>query len=165
MTTRLQIRSLDRRSFPVDEPVELALRGPAGRLAEETPVTHICVVRETSVDLVDPRPLRDTGLPPAHQIAGFCGTRTDHGSVEALGLIGRARAREGGPEHAMLFLEWPDDRWWWWRRPLGADPSTQVVWDARLGDPIPDGFGRWWWLYRREGVRVSLTAMGAGTVH
>ncbi len=166
--TRLQVTALDRRNLQGTGTLLEAITGLAARIAVDQAPTHVVIVRPRSVDLLDPRPLREAGIPFGWQVAGFTDSCTTHGEVEALGLLGRARQGPGGVEHAMAFLEWPDDRWWWWRAPFagkGVHTAKALVRDATLGDPMPDGLGRWWLMRRRDGPKVQLEPMGMGGIH
>jgi len=169
--TRIQVQSLDRRTLEKDGSLGDALQGLAARLAETSSVTRMLVVRPRSIDTIDPTPLHADGVPTHQGLIGMARSETRHGPAEALGLAGRARRGPDGPEEALLFLEWPDLRWWWWRAPMVEGQvrrARSLVRDARWGDPMPDGLGRWWSRARRhraEDAVVPMQRVGVGSVH
>jgi hypothetical protein len=84
-----------------------------------------------------------------------------------VGVVGRFGLRRRGakqPVHvALVFVEWSDGRWWQWQALLAQDGAsllddTLIEREAELGDPLPDGLGRWWTLARRRNLRVRLEA-------
>lgn len=168
--TRIQVRSMDRHKLEQHGSLGEALQSLAAETAEQDATTRMLVVRPRSVDLIDPTPLHAAGVSTPQGLVGMAHSQTRHGAVEALGLVGRAQRGPSGPPEALLFLEWPDLRWWWWRAPMAAgrvQRAHAIVRDARWGDPMPDGLGRWWTRARKTGAvqPVSLEPIGVGGVH
>lgn len=101
-----------------------------------------------------------------HVIAGLAGQP----DAICAAMIGRFNLRVGPnptpTPHALVFLEWPDNRWWTAWQPL--DPQRQPVGDAPLirravdGWPRPGGIGGWYAACRRMGIRLTLTPTAPG---
>ena len=104
--------------------------------------------------------------PPLRErvVAGLAG---QPGAVAA-SLVGRFNLRVGpDPQpvpHALVYLEWPDNRWWTaWQpidtgsQPLGDGPKIRRAVD---GWPRPGGVGGWFAACRRMGIQLKLTPLG-----
>ena len=125
------------------------------------------MLRGDGVHLLPLGPIAKQGLPVQRFVAGLTrSTMDDQPLVEAVGIMGvvGVRQRHGGPRvpMAVVFLEWPDNRWWCYRALMEADTPTirdesETVSSAVEGDSLPAGFGRWWSLARRAGLRVNLS--------
>lgn len=85
--------------------------------------------------------------------------------VTAAAISGIVNLRFGradpGTSCAVVYLEWPDNRWWtaWQpvdaeRRPLGDGPTVRRAVD---GAPRPGGVGGWFAMCRRLGLKLTLT--------
>lgn len=169
LRAHLEIRSHDRAGLTRTRSLRDALAGLAVSVATgpTEPRSRVVVVRPRSVDLIDAAPLRARGMAPAAIVSGFGATETSHGPAEAIGLLGLTR-QGGEVPFASVFLEWEDDRWWWWIAPMDdgqVDVGRARMRDATLGDPMPDGMGRWWIHARRTGARVRLDPLGLGSIH
>lgn len=169
--SNLQIRvsSAPRARFPDEQTLQSWLTGLLHQTLQEKgalPAAAL-VVRERTVDLVDLTTVAGAGRPLGVFLAGLAGSSTeDGGAAEAVGLLGRfswRRGRKAAPVPvALAFVEGPDGRWWHWQCLMSADGAelqkeSEIERAAELGDALPDGLGRWWTMYRRRGVRLSLS--------
>ncbi len=84
---------------------------------------------------------------------------------EAAAILGVVNLRFGrgdpGTPCAVVYVEWPDNRWWtaWQpvdaeRRPVGDAPTVRRAVD---GHPRPGGVGTWYATCRRLGLKLTLT--------
>lgn len=102
-----------------------------------------------------PQPHRD------RMIAALAG-QPEARSAAMLGMINLRFGREHpGTPCAVVYLEWPDNRWWtaWQpvdadRRPIGDGPTVRRAID---GHPRPGGVGGWFSACRRLGLKLTLT--------
>ncbi len=89
--------------------------------------------------------------------------------AQAAAILGVVNLRFGrddpGKPCAVVYLEWPDNRWWtaWQpvdaeRRPLGDGPTVRRAVD---GHPRPGGVGGWFSMCRRLGLKLTLTPVQA----
>ncbi len=89
--------------------------------------------------------------------------------VALLGILQIKRPREGiHVRGAVVFVEWPDNRWWTAWLPLdGAGKPARDEAEVRSaveGFPRPGGVGGWFSLARRTGLRLHMAAKD-GTLH
>ncbi len=99
-----------------------------------------------------PRKRRDMFLAA---IAG----RRDIECVALLGVMRVGKGKRSGPgRSAVVYVEWPDNRWWTAWLPVGTVSEEQelVVRTAEEGWPRPGGVGGWFSLARRTGVRLHV---------
>lgn len=78
-----------------------------------------------------------------------------------LGVVPVRRARqEVAQPGAVVFIEWPDNRWWSSWLPLGPDrkplADQAIERSAVEGWPRPGGVGGWFSTVRRTGLRYDL---------
>lgn len=89
--------------------------------------------------------------------------------VQAAAMLGVVNLRFGrgdpGSPCAVVYLEFPDNRWWtaWQpvdehRQPRGDGPTVRRAVD---GHPRPGGVGGWFAMCRRLGLRLTLTPVVA----
>ena len=120
-------------------------------LERGTPSPAGILVSDGQVDLVELRRVVAERVSVRRFLASL--SRVQERQVDALGMMGVFRADEDGPRVAMVFLEWPDNRWWQWRALLDGDGAVLAesiaVRSAEDGDPMPPNIGRWWSLGRR----------------
>ncbi|MEZ4319009.1 MAG: hypothetical protein R3F61_15955 [Myxococcota bacterium] len=132
-----------------------------------TAPTVVTVARPERIDVIGLKPVVDHHIPIQGFIASL--TRADVeptiGDARAVGIMGTVKLRQSGQEApapmAVVFLEWPDNRWWLWRALIDPESKailteTETLTRAIDGDPMPVGFGRWWSLARRTGMRVTM---------
>jgi hypothetical protein len=166
---QLRIRSADRGPLADEAVLRAWLVGLVTRTLDDKGglPSGAVIVRSDSVDVADLRPVVQARHPLQLFLAGMAGTETARGRAEAVGVVGRFGLRRRGakqPVHvALVFVEWSDGRWWQWQALLAQDGAsllddTLIEREAELGDPLPDGLGRWWTLARRRNLRVRLEA-------
>jgi hypothetical protein len=161
----IRVRAVPRDQLPTDDDLRTRLvRLVRDGLREGRGAPAVIVVRERTVDQVDPTSALEGGVPIPALIAAMAGSSTLPGGVAvAVGIAGRLTFRpEGGEPHpvATVFLEWSDNRWWHWQARVDAEGAivegSAVVRAAEAGQPLPDGLGRWWSEARRRGLRCQL---------
>lgn len=157
----------DRDRFPDDDDAlgESLLAMVLDKLPQGRPAPGMLVLRGDTVEQVELGPLIAAG--PFHRqrmMAAFA-ARPDAECAALLGVlpIRFARAPEPLPA-AVVYIEWPDNRWWTaWRlisedhKPLGEEA---VIRRAVDGWPMPGGVGGWYALARREQLRLRLERPG-----
>jgi hypothetical protein len=157
----------DRDRFPEeDEPLgESLLAMVLARLPAERPAPAMLVLRGDVVEQVELGPILTAAPPHRSRMMAAFAARPD---AECAALIGVLPIRLGrSPEPmpaAVVFIEWPDNRWWTsWRllseanAPLGDE---SVIRRAVDGWPKPGGVGGWFALARREQLRLRLERPG-----
>ncbi|MCB9678441.1 MAG: hypothetical protein H6737_25295 [Alphaproteobacteria bacterium] len=130
------------------------------------------VARPERIDVIGLQPLAAHRIPVNGFIAGLTRAEVgpDVGDARAVGVMGTVQVRNApdapSVPMAVVFLEWPDCRWWLWRALV--DPGTATIKEgtevrtrAVDGDAMPVGFGRWWSLGRRTGVKVTIRSRAA----
>lgn len=178
MSERIRLRSRrglrDLYRFPVDDDaLGNALFGELlAALARGPMAPSMLTLWDHEVALFDLPSVLSLRQPLREQVvAGLAG---QPGAVAAA-LIGRFNLRVGpNPEpqpYALVFIEWPDNRWWtaWQpldaaRQPIGDGPRVRRAVD---GWPRPGGVGGWYAACRRMGIKLTLTPTGqdGGWVH
>lgn len=133
-------------------------------LAEGLPRPAFLVLREGQVDQVDALPI--LRLPPGHGHRLLSALAGQEG-VQCVALVAPLQVRTGprtAARAAVVFLEWPDNRWWTAWQPLddarnllGDGPAVRA---AAEGWPKPGGVGGWFATARRLSLRLRLTSAG-----
>lgn len=133
----------------------------AGALVRGLPRPAFLLVFEDRVDQVDALEILRRPAEAAHTmlsaLAGMDGVR-------CAGLVGVLRASQGRASPvraAVVYLEWPDNRWWTAWQPMDEDRMLlgdgPVVRAAVDGWPKPGGVGAWFSTARRLELRMKLT--------
>lgn len=162
----LQLRTLPRGEDHEDSVWCETLVGWVTRAVASGRAAPAAVVRRPGrVDLLALGPVQKAKV----HMPGFlaCLTRSElpeAGSPDALAIVGVVRTgRRGGDPAvpmAVVFVEWPDNRWWFWRALLTSDgqirEDTIERRSAVEGDPLPNHFGRWWSHGRRNRLTMRL---------
>ncbi len=133
----------------------------AASLLRGLPRPALLLLRPAQVDQVD---VLDVLRKPADQghtlLAALCGQE----GVECAALIGVLTVRTGpqrGARAAVVFVEWPDNRWWTAWQPM--DDSRVLVGEGPIvraavdGWPKPGGVGGWFAKARRLDLQLRLT--------
>lgn len=169
---RLQIRTVPREGTPDDDDDTVGMRlvgwvRDAVAAGAAPPVA--VVLRPERSEIVALAPARQANIALPRFIASLTrSTVEDAGQPVAIAVIGvvQAHRRRGEPGSAVpmavVFVEWPDNRWWYWRGLLDNDgrairADSEAVARSTDGDPIPDVFGRWWALGRRANLGIHLS--------
>jgi len=118
------------------------------------------ITRPQRIDFIGLAPVFAQEIPVEGFIASLTRAQVepDAGDARAVGVMGVLNL---GVPTAVVFLEWPDNRWWLWRSLIDPStrellPETETLTRAIDGDPMPPGLGRWWSLARRRNLRASL---------
>lgn len=162
MTLRVRTGPREPSRFPVeDQELGDAIFGLFAKgLERGLPRPAFLIFRQEQLDEVDALPI--LRMPPAlgyRLLSGLAGRE----GVECAALVSPMTVRTGpdtGARAAVVFLEWPDNRWWtaWQplddqRRLLGEGPAVRA---AAEGWPKPGGVGGWFATARRLGLRLRL---------
>lgn len=158
--------------FPRDEDALGERLGLAltASLERGLPRPAMLLLRDSTVEQVDLVPVLGAPRPHAERmLAALAG----QDGVEAAALVGMLRVRgpaaPRGGLAAVVYAEWPDNRWWTsWRyvgprrELLGEEPMVRRAVD---GWPRPGGMGGWFARARRTGVTLRLEGPPQPTVH
>lgn len=173
-TFQLRIRRGPRspERFPRDEDAlgESLVQALSDALERGLPRPAMLLLRPGEVEQVDLLAVLRAPRPQAERmLAALAGQE----GVEAAALVGMLRVRgpaapQGGLA-AVVYAEWPDNRWWTaWRfvgprrELLGEEPMIRRAVD---GWPRPGGIGGWFARARRTRVRLRLEGPSQPTVH
>ncbi|MCB9778146.1 MAG: hypothetical protein H6742_06255 [Alphaproteobacteria bacterium] len=174
-TVRLRVNSAarDPERFPLeDEALGAAIFARLCALLEKgLPRPAYLVFREDRVEQVDA--LAVLRLPPPHSQRMLSAIAGQEG-VLCVALAAPLTLRTGpstGARCAVVFVEWPDNRWWTAWQPLsddrellGDEPAIRM---ATEGWPKPGGVGGWFAMARREALtlRIERHSDEGATVH
>lgn len=109
---------------------------------------------DLSAVLSQPPPLRE-------RMVAALACQPDAREAALVGVLNLRFGRQGPPTPcAVVYLEWPDNRWWTAWQPVDAQygPMTEAPTIRRAVDgcPRPGGVGGWFSLCRRLGLRLTL---------
>lgn len=165
-SVRLRIRfgQRDLERFPdQDHDLGQALFGMLEAALERgLPRPAFLVIRDDQIDEVDALPLMRLDRVESHRMmAAIAGQE----GVECVALVAPLTLRTGtrtGARAAVVFVEWPDNRWWTAWQPindermlLGDEPAVRV---AAEGWPKPGGVGGWFSTARRLSLRLRMSS-------
>ncbi len=175
---RVSVRQRDPVAFPAEDEAlgarlsEMVLKA----LDRGVPPPALLVVRPAQVELLDLRPILGAG----HSVQRFLASAAGQDEVEAVALLAVLNTLERGQpvgRAAVVFVEWPDNRWWHGYFLLNQgfkalEDMPQVVRRATDGTPRPAGLGGWFSKARFHRLKLQLRRLdpdepGAGpdTVH
>lgn len=162
---RLRIRSSarDPAGFPAEDEAlgQSLFTRLAASLLRGLPRPTLLLLREDQVDQVDALDiLRRSGDEGHTLLSALSGQE----GVQCAALVGVLTVRTGpqsGARAAVIFVEWPDNRWWTAWQPmdesrvlLGEGPIVRAAVD---GWPKPGGVGGWFAKARRLDLHLRLT--------
>ena len=164
---RAWIEARDPARFPADDQAlgDSLFKMVGDSLKKGFPTPALFVLRAGQVDRFSLKPILAMPLRQRNRyLAGLAG----QDAVECVALLGTLRLRGRGPlagqRVAVVFIEWPDNRWWnAWQvigengALLGDGPNVQC---AVEGSPRPSGVGGWFALARRSGVQLYMEKQG-----
>lgn len=158
----MQVGPRDPERFPSDDDaLGASLFAMLGRALERgLPRPALLVVRSEQVDHIDALPLLRLPPPQGQRMMAAAAGQED---VECLALVAPLTLRTGpstGARAAVVYVEWPDNRWWtcWQplddeRRLLGDGPAIRT---AVEGWPKPGGVGAWFSTARRLSLVLHM---------
>lgn len=162
MSLRVRTGPRDRLRFPEDDQAlgESLFSLFAQALERGLPRPAFLLLRPEQLDEVDALPILRMPPEEGHRLlSGLAGRE----GIDCAALVAPMTVRTGprtGARAAVIFLEWPDNRWWtaWQplddaRRLLGDGPAVRA---AVEGWPKPGGVGGWFSTARRLGLRLRL---------
>lgn len=161
---RLQVRSgaRDPLRFPQDDDAlgESLFDLFSEALEQGLPRPALLVFRPEQVEQIDALPIMR--LPPPLGMRLMSAAAGQDG-VDCVALVAALTVRTGprtGARAAVVYLEWPDNRWWSCWQPmddrrelLGDEPAVRR---AVEGWPKPGGLGGWFAMARRLGLRLQV---------
>lgn len=161
---RLKIRHAPRDPvrFPADDDAlgDLSFTRVKDALNRGLPRPALMVVGPTLVDWIDIAPVLHLGPPHAPLMVAALAGQPENLCAGLLGVMTLRRGDKAVGRAAVVFLEWPDNRWWTAWQPLdrqgvliGEAPSVRRAVD---GWPRPGGVGGWFAAVRRLGLKPRL---------
>lgn len=137
------------------------------------PRPALLVLHPDQVEHIDALPLLRQPPRRSHHLLSAAAGQED---VEALALVAPLTLRTGprtGARAAVVYVEWPDNRWWTCWQPLDADRQIlgegPAIRKASEGWPKPGGVGGWFATARRLDLRLRLSPVdqddGGPVVH
>lgn len=164
---RAYVAPRDRDRFPeADESLGRALISTVHQALEKgTPRPGFFAFRGDEMDRFDLGPLMRA---PRRRRDLFLAAIAGRSDIECVALLGVLRVGGSGARpkarSAVVYLEWPNNRWWTAWTPLGAEKNELTIRSAMDGWPRPGGVGGWFSLHRRTGVRLRVHPT-SGQVH
>ncbi len=163
---RMHVAARDPDRFPEDDAALgaslFAMLGKA--LQKGLPRPAFLVLRDGQVEQIDALPLLRLPQPRSrHMLAAAAG----QDGVECVALVAPLTLRTGpktGARAAVVFVEWPDNRWWTAWQPLDDDRNLlgegPAVRSAEEGWPKPGGVGGWFAMSRRLSLKLRVQPLG-----
>ncbi len=173
---RMAVAPRDDARFPPDDDEALGralFDMLATALDRGLPRPAFLIVRPDRVEQIDALPVLRLPQPRgAHMLSAAAGQE----GVECVALVAPLTLRTGprtGARAAVVFVEWPDNRWWTAWQPLDDERTllgdAPAVRSAEEGWPKPGGVGGWFSTARRLGLRLRLQSVaeadGGPVVH
>lgn len=163
MPVRVRARRADRdlSRFPADDDaLGMGLYAMVtDALARGIPAPALVTLWDAELNLYDLRPVLQASWPEREHLLAALAAQHESSCAALIGVLQVSRGRGASAQRAaVVYLEWPDNRWWTAWSPLDAERQPvlgePLVRRAVDGAPRPGGVGGWYALSRRLGLKL-----------